>query len=170
MKRFLTIFAIAAIWMANCGGGGGKVEQIAAFPLNDTKGVLSQSNVEFDREVSSDKGGSLKVTTTGWTTVRLFEVPVTLDQAVLIYEARLKTEDLDGQAYIEMWVNAPGKGEFFSKGLNDAVGGSVGWTTVSTPFFLQKGEVIDRVKLNLVVTCPGTVWIDDIKLTKSPIR
>lgn len=169
MKRGLILFILIVMWVTSCGSGGGS-ERIAVFPLNDTKGVLTQSNVEFDSKVSSDKHGSLKVTTTGWTTIRLFEVPVTLDQALIVYEAKLKTENLDGQAYIEMWVNSPGRGEFFSKGLKDALSGTVDWTTVSTPFFLYKGEIIDRIKLNLVVTGPGTVWIDDIKLTKSPIR
>lgn len=44
------------------------------------------------------------------------------------------------------------------------------WTTVETPFFLQKGQNPDNIKLNLVVNGKGTVWIDDIKLIKGPLQ
>lgn len=37
------------------------------------------------------------------------------------------------------------------------------------PFFLQKGENPDNVKLNLVIEGKGTVWIDDIHLYKGPL-
>jgi hypothetical protein len=44
------------------------------------------------------------------------------------------------------------------------------WTTVETPFFLQKGQNLDNIKLNLVVNGKGTVWIVDIKLIKGPLQ
>ncbi len=65
-------------------------------------------------------------------------------------------------------VHFPGKGEFFSRGLQNPISGTTGWVTEETPFFLKKGENPDNVKLNLVINGTGTVWIQDIKLIKAP--
>jgi hypothetical protein len=69
-----------------------------------------------------------------------------------------------------MWCYFPGKGEFFSRGLQTALTGSSDWTTQETFFFLKKGENPDNVKLNLVINGKGTAWIDDIHLLKGPLN
>jgi hypothetical protein len=69
-----------------------------------------------------------------------------------------------------MWCGFTGKGEFFSRGLQRPLSGTMEWTTVEIPFFLQKGQNPDNIKLNLVVNGKGTVWIDDIKLIKGPLQ
>jgi len=103
-------------------------------------------------------------------TIRLFEVPDPgAEQCMLIYRAKLKTEGLDGQAYLEMWCRFPGKGEYFSRGLQNPVTGSNNWGSYETPFFLKKGEKPDLVKLNLVVKGTGKVWIKDVELLKAPL-
>jgi hypothetical protein len=103
-------------------------------------------------------------------TIRLFEVEnPDVEQCVVTYRARLKTEKLTGQAYLELWCRFPGKGEFFSRGLNHAVTGSNDWGSYETPFFLKKGEKPDLIKLNLVVKGAGKVWIKDVELLKSPL-
>lgn len=38
-----------------------------------------------------------------------------------------------------------------------------------SPFFLQKGENPDNVKLNLVIKGKGTAWIDDIRVMQGPL-
>jgi|SRR5208282_3900285 len=103
-------------------------------------------------------------------TIRLFEVDNPgVEQCVVTYRARLKTENLTAQAYLEMWCRFPGKGEFFSRGLNHAVTGSNDWASYETPFFLKKGEKPDLIKLNLVVQGPGKVWVKDVELLKNPL-
>jgi hypothetical protein len=69
-----------------------------------------------------------------------------------------------------MWCHFPGKGEFFSRGLQTALTGSSDWNSQETFFFLKKGENPDNVKLNLVISGKGTVWIDDIHLIKGPLN
>jgi len=102
--------------------------------------------------------------------IRLFEVADPgIDRCMLIYRAKLKTEGLDGQAYLEMWCRFPGKGEFFSRGLQNPVTGSNDWASYETPFFLKKAESPDLVKLNLVVKGTGKIWIKDIELLKAPL-
>ena len=119
----------------------------------------------------------LKVEETAWLTeaakaqtVRLFEVPDPgVDQCMLIYRAKLKTENLEGQAYLEMWCRFPGKGEFFSRGLQNPVSGSNNWASYETPFFLKKGEKPDLLKLNLAVKGSGKIWIKDVEVLKAPL-
>ena len=68
-----------------------------------------------------------------------------------------------------MWCRFPGKGEFFSRGLQSPLTGTTDWTTEETAFFLKKGENPDNVKLNLVINGSGTAWIDDVRLLKGPL-
>jgi hypothetical protein len=103
-------------------------------------------------------------------TLRLFEVENPgVDQCVVTYRAKLKTENLTEQAYLEMWCRLPGKGEFFSRGLAHTVTGSNDWASYETPFFLKKGEKPDLIKLNLVVKGAGKVWVKDVELLKGPL-
>jgi hypothetical protein len=141
------------------------------YPLDSTEAVLTQSAVTLDRQISSDGNGSLRIDATEPTTVRLFETgDIDIEDARLIYQARLRTENLQGKAYLEMWCHFPGLGDAFSRGLASPLTGTTDWTTEETPFFLKKGENPDNVKLNLVVEGKGMVWIDDIRLLKGPLK
>lgn len=103
-------------------------------------------------------------------TIRLFEVEnPDVEQCMVTYRAKLKTENLTGQAYLEMWCRFSGKGEFFSRGLAHAVTGSNDWASYETPFFLKKGEKPDLIKLNVVVKGTGKVWVKDVELLKGPL-
>jgi hypothetical protein len=88
---------------------------------------------------------------------------------MVTYRAKLKTENLTEQAYLEMWCRLPGKGEFFSRGLAHTVTGSNDWASYETPFLLKKGEKPDLIKLNLVVKGAGKVWVKDVELLKGPL-
>ena len=132
---------------------------------------MTRSGVQFDKEVSSDGNGSLKIIATEPTVVRLFELgDIDIENARLIYQAKVRTEGVEGQVFLEMWCHFPGKGEFFSRGLQTPLTGTTNWTTEETPFFLKKGENPDNVKLNLVINGKGTAWIDDIRILKSPLQ
>jgi hypothetical protein len=41
----------------------------------------------------------------------------------------LQSENLDGKAFVEMWVRIPGKGEFFSRELDRPITGTMSWMT-----------------------------------------
>jgi hypothetical protein len=148
-----------------------EVIELKSFPLDDTEGLITKSAVTIDKEISSDGNGSLRIEATEPTTVHLFETgDMDIESARLIYRSRLRTENVEGQVYLEMWCNFPGRGEFFSKGLASALTGTTNWTTQETPFLLKKGENPDNVKLNLVINGTGTVWIDDIRLLKGVLN
>ncbi len=103
-------------------------------------------------------------------TIRLFEVEnPNVEQCRVTYRAKLKTENLTGQAYLEMWCRFPGRGEYFSRGLNHAVSGSNGWASYETPFFLKAGQKPDLIKLNLVVKGAGKVWVKDVEVLTGPL-
>jgi predicted Ser/Thr protein kinase len=96
---------------------------------------------------------------------RLFEVPEPdVENCTVLYQAKVRTEGLEGRAYLEMWCRFPGRGEAFSRGLDNTVSGTTSWATCQTPFFLKSGEKPDLIRLNLVVQGPGKAFIKDIRL------
>jgi hypothetical protein len=116
------------------------------------------------------KGDAWMLKSTTNQIIRLFEVPEpAVENCKVIYRAKLKTEDLSGPAYLEMWCRFPGLGEAFSRGLDNQVNGSNDWASYEIPFFLKKGEKPDLIKLNLVVKGSGKIWIKDIELLKGPL-
>ena len=144
--------------------------ELKHFALDNLAGVRAVTGVSFDAKISADGKGSLRVDAQQSMTVPLFEVrDVSIDNAVLIYQASLQSEKLDGRAFLEMWVRIPGKGEFFSRALDRSVTGTMSWMTVAAPFFLQDGQKPDLIRLNLVVEGKGRVWIDDIHLSRAPL-
>jgi hypothetical protein len=103
-------------------------------------------------------------------TIRLFEVEnPAVQQCLLTYRAELKTEGLQGRAFLEMWCRLPGRGEFFSKGYQQAVSGTADWSRYEIPFHLKRGQKPDLIKLNVVVEGPGTVWLRNVELLKTPL-
>ncbi|MGC9527772.1 MAG: hypothetical protein ACP5D7_19740 [Limnospira sp.] len=141
------------------------VTELQHYPLDNVDGMIGRTQVEFDPDISHDSNGSIKITATQPTTVPLYETGnLDLENTRIFYQAKLKTQDLQGKAYIEMLCHFPGKGEFFSRALNSPLTGTQDWTSQETPFILRPGENPDNIKLNLVIEGTGTVWIDDIRL------
>jgi hypothetical protein len=148
-----------------------EVAEVKRYPVDDLEGILTRSGVELEQVTSSDGQGSAKVTAAAPTVVRLYETgDIDAENARLIYQAKVRTQDVKGQVYLEMWCVIPGKGEFFSRGLQAPLTGTTEWTSVETPFFLEAGQNPDNVKLNLVIDGTGTAWIDDVRLVKGPLQ
>ncbi len=98
-------------------------------------------------------------------TVRLFELPDPgVEDGVLTYRAKIKSEKLQGNAYLEMWCRLPGEGESFSKGLLNDVTGTTDWASYERIFFLKRGQTPDLLKLNVVLEGKGTLWIKDVQV------
>lgn len=167
IKIIVCAIVLAACVIAGCRQNDAEPVELKTYSLDSTAGVLTGTGVELDRETTSDGGGSLKLTASAPTTFRLFETgDLDVDDGRLLYQAKLKTLDVSGEVYLEMWCHFPGKGEFFSRALHAPLSGTADWTTQETPFFLQKGENPDNIKLNLVINGTGTAWIDDIRLAR----
>jgi hypothetical protein len=170
MRSFVWGLCVALI-LVGCSKAPQEVIELKRFPIDSVEGIITQSGIWFDKQVSSDGNGSLKIMATEPTVVRLFELgDIDIENARLIYQAKVRTEGVGGQVYLEMWCHFSGKGEFFSRGLQTPLTGTTNWTMEETPFFLKKGENPDNVKLNLVINGKGTAWIDDIRVLKGPLQ
>lgn len=170
MNRFLLAIIGLGIWIQAGCSAPPVTRELAHFPLDGMEHVIARSAVEVDLAVSTDGQGSLRVVTGEPTVVRLFEVgDVDLEQTRLSYQAKVRTESVEGQVYLEMWCHFPGQGEFFSRALHAPLSGSNEWTTQTTDFLLREGQKPDLVRLNLVVDGKGTAWIDDVRLFGTPM-
>jgi hypothetical protein len=157
--------------LVSCSNPAKEEVELKHFPIDSMEGILTRSGARIDKDISSDGNGSLRVTSKEPRVFRLFETgDIDVENARLIYQARLRTENVDGHVYLEMWCHFPGKGDFFSRGLQTPLTGTTDWTTEKTPFFLKKGENPNNVKLNLAINGSGTVWIDDIRLLRAPLK
>ncbi len=168
----LTYLALTAIaLLAGCSQASSAVTGLKQYPIQDLDQVLTKSNVALDSDVTSDGNGSLRISVDQPSTIRLYETgDLDVENARLTYQAKVRTENLEGRAYLEMWCQFSGRGEYFSRDLNSPLTGTVDWSAEETPFFLKKGENPDNIKLNLVVEGKGTVWIDDIRLLRAPLK
>jgi hypothetical protein len=162
MKNILMIILIGLFICTPC-----KADDVKKLSLDDiaTLGLTIQN----DASVKVEGNGSIKISTLWPITICLGEVTgLDVENAKLIYSADVKSQ-LEGAALLEMWVHVGG-GQYFSRGLNSTVTGNSGWKPIQTPFMLQKGQRPDKVTLNLIVNGKGTVWIDNIVLSKEPLN
>jgi hypothetical protein len=137
------------------------------FPIDNLNGLVAQSGIQFDKVVSSDDNGSIKIEASGPASFPLYVVDdIKVEDTQLIYEAKVKSDGLSGQAFLEMWCVFKDQGEFFSRGFESVISGTTDWKTIKTVFNLKKGEIPDQIKLNLMINGVGTIWIDDIHLSK----
>ncbi len=174
MKKWST-FLTAVLLIFLCCKGEKKVEQKAEdfmrFPITSLEGVITQSGVTFDTVITSDGNGSLLIDAKGKMVVRLFEIEdPDVENARIIYQAKLRTKELDGDAYLEILCDFKGLGTFFGRGLDNYLTWTTQWSTVQTSFLYNEDENPTLIKLNLIITGPGKVWIDDIRLQKGPLN
>jgi len=162
MKRILMIFAVLVIVASS-----GQAEDLRKLNLDDASAI--GTTIQTDTQVKAEGRGSIKITTQWPTTICLGEVKgLNIETAKLVYKAKVKS-DLEGTAFLEMWAHVGG-GQYFSKGMNDVVSQKTDWKIIQTPFLFQKGQQPDKVTLNVVINGKGTVWIDDIVLSKEPLK
>jgi len=141
--------------------------ELKYFPVNNLKGIITRSGIEVDKSVSDDGNGSIRIETSKPITVQLYNVDdIDVDDTQIVYEANIKSDNVKGQAYLEMWCVFKDKREYFSRGFDSVISGTTDWKTIRTVFKLNKGEKPDQIKLNVVVNGVGTIWIDDIHLSK----
>ena len=90
--------------LVSCSNPSKQVVELKRFPIDNMEGIITRSGVRIDKDISSDGNGSLRITSTKPTVVRLFEVgDIDIENARLIYQARVRTENVEGQVYLEMW-------------------------------------------------------------------
>jgi hypothetical protein len=157
------LLASPILAQAQVGAAGSGVEVVRSFSPARNK-PLTRTGVAVDQ-------GGWRIDPASAGPVRLFEVAWSSCEACrLIYRAKLKTRNLSAPAFLEMWVRVPEKGQFFSRGLDQTVSGSVAWTSIEVPFFFEKGQRADLVKLNVSFQGDkGSLWVKDVELLKAPL-
>ncbi len=165
------VIIVLALLTYSCSRQPGQLTEYRHFPINETTELIAERLAVLDRAVSADGDGSWRISATEPVTVPLFHLrDIDVEDARLIYRAQVRTEDVQGKVYLEMLCYFPRYGEFFSRDLQSPVTGTTDWSTEETPFFFEKGQNPEQVKLNLVFTGPGTAWIDDIHLLTGPLK
>lgn len=162
MKRSLMIFA-GMVFIA----GLLHAEDLQKLNLDNAASI--GTTIQTDTRVKTEGKGSIKITTLWPTTICLGEVTgLDIEDTMLVYKAKVKS-DLEGTAFLEMWAHI-GTGQYFSREMNNGVKQKTDWKIIQTPFLFQKGQKPDKVTLNIVINGKGTVWIDDIVLSKEPLK
>ena len=90
MRNFvLCLCAVLFFVLVGCSKPSQDVMELKRFPVDSLEGIITQSGVQFDKEVSSDGNGSLKIVATEPTVVGLFELgDIDVENARLIYQAK----------------------------------------------------------------------------------
>lgn len=163
-----SVFLTPAVALALVGGA-----LLAALPVQandaDIYTLQSPAPEKLGTRISGDNHGAIRIDTVWPTTINLAEVDLgknALQDTVLKYTAQMKTEGLEGSAFLEMWVHFPGPkgGSYFSRGLDNQLTNQKDWKDFGTPFFLKKDQTPDKATLNLVINGKGSVWVKDVKL------
>lgn len=169
-STILYLSGLAVIFLFCCSPKPVGVVELKKYPIDTLDGIISQTGAQMDKEITSDRNGSARFTVETPTTIKLYETgDIDVENARIIYKAKVRTRDVEGRVYLEMWCNFSGKGEFFSRSLQSPLSGTHEWSSQETPFFLKRGENPDNVKINIVVDGKGIIWIDDIHLLKAPL-
>jgi hypothetical protein len=162
MRGALVVLAILVTVSAQAAAS-----DLRKLSLDDTSTIGMA--IETDPRVKIEGKGSVRITTKHPTTVCIGEVTgLDIEDAALIYKAMVKS-NLEGGAYLEMLVHVGG-GQYFSKGMNDPIIGESDWRLLQTPFIFQVGQNPGKVLLNIVINGKGTVWIDDVVLSETPLN
>jgi len=142
-------------------------EELKKLNLDDAAAI--GTTIQTDTQIKAQGKSSIKITTQWPTTVCLGEVKgLHIEGVKVVYKAKVKS-DLEGTAFLEMWAHVGG-GQYFSRGMNDVVKQKTDWKVIHTPFLFQRGQKPDKLTLNVVINGKGTVWIDDIVLSKEPLN
>jgi len=166
----ILVCVLVAALMTSCSKTTNKDLVVRQYSCDSLDHLIRLSGIEADSRVKTEGEASLKINLTEPAVIQLFETgDLDIEEAVLVYQAKLRTEGVQGRVYLEMWCHFDGKGEFFSRGLESPLSGTNNWATVETPFFLKAGMNPDNVKLNVVGEGTGAIWVDDIRLLKRPL-
>ena len=133
MKKTLFILCLTTavgLLFAGCQKASKDSELLRHYSIDSLEGVLTKTGIVFDEEITEDGNGSIRVRTDEPGQVPLFETgDIDVENARLIYQAKVRTEGVEGKVYLEMWCRFPGKGEFFSRALQAPLTGNSDWTS-----------------------------------------
>ena len=132
---------------------------------------INRNSVNLISEHAQWSGDTLVVNSASAETIRIFEFDLKdAEQCILGLRFEMSTQDLESHSYPEMWLRIPGRGEFFSKGLQFKTKGTNAWSSCELPFFLKAGQKADLLKLNLVFGGAGVISLQNLELYATPLE
>jgi hypothetical protein len=126
LRSHLLVFT--GLIMLQCSRDNAESVVLVSYPVNSMEGVISLTDVSLDTAISYDGNGSLEFSAQQPTTFTIYETgDLNVEDCRLIYQAKIRTRNIQGAAYLEMWCHFPGKGEYFSRALNTKLSGDNNW-------------------------------------------
>ncbi len=166
----LALASLVLCLVAGCSEPPAKPVKLKSFSFDSADSIIDADAVLVESNTACEGGACLRVETSGPKKIRLVMLDdVNVEDASLVFQAKVRSQGLAGTAYLEMWCVFEGQGEYFSRALDTAATGDTEWILQTAPFRLEKGQNPDQVLLNLVIEGPGTVWIDDAALYRAPL-
>ena len=102
-----TLFLALSTLPAGCSQPAGTVTELKHYGADSLDGLIGTDGIHFDRDVSSDGQGSLRIEAEAPRTVRLYETgDLDVEDARLTYQARVRTEGVQGRAYLEKYFQS----------------------------------------------------------------
>jgi len=145
--------------------------EIAHLPLDSTFSFEGEFLPEYDSTVSFDGNGSIKVDAYDSLMVNIGIVDdIDIQQGRLYYRAMLRTEDFDGEVYLEMRIDIGTGPQYYTRDQYNPLVGTKDWERHEAYMILTQPQYIYHAVLQLNICGKGTVWIDDIHLYKTPLK
>ncbi|MEJ2368503.1 MAG: hypothetical protein P8Z49_09210 [Acidobacteriota bacterium] len=172
MPKTLWLMTAAAglLMLAACGKKGQEgpvVEQ--TFPCDNLQQVVSPEYVSLDKTTSADGKGSIKITASQPTTIKLFNIKYPGKNSKFTFDIKMKTENFSGQAYLKMDILYEGGGHASIQNYQDALmGDSGGWVPESISYTVPQKPY--AIEISAVLNGTGTVWFDDGKLIRQSLK
>ena len=147
-------------------------------PVSSLQGLREEVRdvVTLDPATSFDGNGSLSIQTLGDSSFLLYALEgdaltaAKLENVQISYQARLRTDALEGDARIELGVRIAGGVTYRAVPDMPALQGSTDWVMQEANFWSGPGERPDGIFLMLEVKGAGRIWIDRLKVLSTPRR
>jgi hypothetical protein len=169
MLRFASLILVI-LWLA-AGCGSREPVLVAAHSCDELAGLVDQDEeLTIDRQDKFEGEGALYVKASEKRAVRLLELEnPELEDVLITCTAQAKCIGIWGRAYLELFCSVPGEGDFTARDWDHAVHATQDWTPVRVEYRLEDGQRPDRLRLSLVINSAGSVWLDDIRITATPL-
>jgi hypothetical protein len=159
---------VASACLAACSPGAQPPAVLRTYSAETADGLLATMGVTIDDAMAAEGKASLRVTASRAAVFPLYRFDLRdAGPGLLVCDAEVRLSRLEGAAYLEIMCTVEGKGTFFSRGLDTAVGTPAEWVRTRARIHLREGEIPRELQVNLVLTGPGTAWVDNVRIATS---
>jgi hypothetical protein len=140
---------------------------LGTFSCHDIAQV--KTRISIDKETTADGNGSIKVEAAHSALVTIADqknLSVSRDNT-LWCTLRVKCAGVKQRAHLEMWCEVADGTRAFSQGLDQLLIGDSDWREIRLPMMVNGDFTVSRALVNVVIEGPGTVWVDEVKFSKT---